>query len=202
MRKLTAFLLFTVIAYCSFIGVAVAAGTVIPDDGNILDLARPFYEAIMGGQWWLAAMAGLILATTAAKRYLPGKAGAWVNGEYGQPLTVLLLAFGGAGAAALLAAGPGAAFSGALAYAAFKVALGAAGGYTFLKAFLAPILVKIQAKAPAWMQPLFTVLLWAFSKPAANEVAEKAGDEAVKASLEEQKIDGADTIIGKPTKFE
>lgn len=181
MRKLLTASFFTIIAYFSFVGVALA-GNAVPEDGSLLDLAKPVYEAIMGGQFWLAAMFGLIFLTTAAKRYLPGKAGAFVNGEYGQPITVLLLSFGGAGATALLAAGPGAVLTGALAWAALKVAVAATGGYQLLKQLLAPLIKKLADKAPAWMQPLFSVLLWVFSKPTAIEKAEKAGDDAVAAN--------------------
>lgn len=197
MRKITTALLFAVVAYFSFIGVALAAGAVVPQDGSILDLAKPVYEAILGGQWWLGAMLGIVLLTTAAKRYLPGKLGTWVNGDYGQPLTVLLLSFGGAGAAALLAAGPGAVVTGTLLWAALKVAVGAAGGYSLLKQLLAPVIQKFAAKAPAWMQPLFSVVLWVFSKPSAVAVAEKAGDDAVAAKPAE----GAGAILGEPKDF-
>ena len=62
MKKLTTAFLFAVLAYFSFVGVAVAQG-VVGSEEPILDLAKPFYEAIMGGQFWLAAMFGLILAT-------------------------------------------------------------------------------------------------------------------------------------------
>lgn len=182
MRKLLTAGFFAIIAYFSFAGVAFASGAVVPEDGSLLDLAKPVYEAIMGGQFWLAAMFGLVFAVTAAKRYLPGKAGEFVNGDVGQPLTVLLLSFGGAGATALLAAGPGAVLTGALAWAALKIAFAAAGGYTMLKALLAPLLQKWAEKAPAWLKPVFSLLLWVFSKPTAVQKAEKAGDDAVAAN--------------------
>jgi len=178
MKKLTTAFLFAVLAYFSFVGVALAQGAVTGEE-PLLDLAKPFYEAIMGGQYWLAAMFGLILATTAAKRYLPGKAGELVNGEYGQPATVLVLAFAGSAIAALTAVGPGAVLTGALAWAALKIAVSAAGGYALLKTLLVPVLVKLQPKAPAWLQWIFPMLLWAFGKPTAKVAAEVAGDKAV-----------------------
>jgi len=181
MKKLTTAFLFAVLAYFSFVGVAVAQG-VVGSEEPLLDLAKPFYEAIMGGQFWLAAMFGLILATTAAKRYLPGKAGKFVNGEYGQPATVLVLAFAGSAAAALTAVGPGAVLTGALAWAALKIAASAAGGYALLKTLLVPILVKLEPKAPAWLKWIFPMLLWAFAKPTAKIAATAAGDAAVAAN--------------------
>lgn len=197
MRKITTFLLFTAMAYFSFIGVALASDAVVPTDGSLLDLAKPVYEAILGGQWWLAAMFGLILMTTAAKKYAPGKIKNLINSEYGQPLTVLTLSFGGAAATALLAAGPGALMTGALAWAALKIAVGAAGGYELLKQLVVPFLVKIQAKAPAWSQPIFGLILWAFSKPSATESAEKAGDDAVAANPPK----GENGTVGEPKQF-
>lgn len=179
MKKITTALLFSAITYFSFIGVALAQGVIVPEDGSILDLAKPVYEAVAGGRYWLGAMLGLVLLTTAAKRYLPGKAGAWVNGEYGQPLTVLMLAFGVAGAAALAAGGPSAVMSLALAWAALKVAVGAAGGYTLLKQLAAPFLIKLANKSPMWAQPIFSIILWVFSKPTPENLAKKAGDAAV-----------------------
>jgi hypothetical protein len=182
MKKLTTALLFTAIAYFSFIGVALAQGAVMPNDGSLLDLLRPVYEAIVGGQWWIAAMSGIILATTAAKRYLPGKLGAWVNGEYGQPLTVLILSFAGAGLTALIAAGPGAVMSLSLAWLALKVAVVSAGGYTMLKQLIAPLIQKLADVSPSGLKPIFSILLWAFSKRDAIQTAETVGGAAVAAN--------------------
>ncbi len=182
MRKLIPVFLFAVVAYFSFMGAALAQGVVVPTDGNLLDLAKPVYEAFLSGQWSLGLMFALIFTVTALKRYLPGKAGKVVNGEYGQPVSVLVLAFAGAAVAALVAMGPGAVLSGALAWSALKVAVTAAGGYTLLKQLVAPLLVKLEPKAPVWLKWIFPMLLWAFSKPTAKVVAEKAGDDAVVAN--------------------
>lgn len=198
MRKITTVFVFAAIMFFSFAGVAMAAGAVVPEDGSLLDLARPIYDAIVGGQWWLGAMFGLIFLTTAVKRYLPVKFGGnFVNGEYGQPLTVLILAFAGAASTALMAIGPGAVLSLSLAWAALKVAVGAAGGYTLLKQLLAPLLTKLSLKAPAWAQPIFGVLLWVFSKPSPIAVAETAGEAAVAA----KPADGAASVVGDPKEF-
>jgi hypothetical protein len=194
MRKISTIVLFAAVAFLSFAGVAFAAGEVIPPDGSLLDLAKPIYDAVLGGQWWLGAMFGLIFLTTAAKHYLPGKAGRMVNGDVGQPVTVLVLSFAGAAITALMAAGPGAVMSLTLAWAALKIAVGASGGYTLLKQLLAPLLAKLATKAPAWAQPLFTMLLWVFSKPSPVAVAEKAGDAAVEAKPGE----GAAAVLGEP----
>lgn len=183
MRKISTFVLTLVVAYLAFMGAALAGNAVTPEDGSILDYAKPVFDAIMHGQGWLAAALALVLLVTATKRYsskipvIGPKVSAFVNGQYGQPLSVLLLSFGGAVATALAAGG--AVMTAALAWTAFKIAIGAAGGYSLLKALLAPLVAKLGAKAPAWMKPLFDLVLWVFSKPTAIEKAEKAGDEAV-----------------------
>lgn len=197
MRKIFAVLTFAFVAYFSFMGVALASDAVVPTDGSLLDLAKPVYEAVMGGQWWLAAMFGLILLTTAVKKYAPGRIKELVNGEYGQEATVIILAFAGAAATALLAAGPGAVMTGALAWAALKVAVGAAGGYSLLKSLVAPLIVKLQAKSPAWLQPVFGLMLWVFSKPTAVQAAEDAGAAAVKADPAQGVVGAA----GEPKQF-
>lgn len=179
MTKIYTALTLLAVAFLGFTGTAFAASEVAPSDGSWLDLAKPVYDAVIHGQYWLGASLALILAVALAKKYLPGKAGAFVNGEYGAPLTVLLMSFGGAVATAL---GAGqAVMSAGLAWTAFKVAVGAAGGYSLLKKLLAPLLRKLAAKAPSWMQPIFAMILFVFDKPTAVETAEKAGDDAVAA---------------------
>ncbi len=185
-----AFTAFTValVGYLAFMGAAFAGNAVAPGDESILDMIKPVFDAVVHGQWWLGASLALILAVTALKRYahkIPKfgpKLSAAINGDIGQPITVLALSFGGAIATAAAAQGTVFVMSAALAWTALKVAVGAAGGYSLLKSLLAPLIVKLGAKAPAWMKPLFDMVLWAFSKPTAVEKAEKAGDDAVAAN--------------------
>lgn len=181
MRKLFIAVPAMVVAYIAFMGAALA-GTAIPaDDAGILDFLTPVYEAIKGGAYWPAAMFGLIFVVTAVKRYTPSKFKPYVNGPYGQPLTVLLVSFASAAITGMASAGTSALTLG-LAWAAIKVAAAAVGGYELLKQLLAPLIIKLGSKAPSWMKPAFDLLLWVFSKPSAVEKAEKAGDDAVAAN--------------------
>lgn len=182
MRKTTVILLTSLFAYFGFVGMAVAGNTVSPDDGNFMEFLKPVYEAVMHGQWWVAASGALVLAVVAMNRYFPSKkVRDWMHGDYGKPLSILLMSFGGALGTALL--GPGAAaISLALAWTAAKIAVTAAGGYSLLKALAVPFLTKFGPKFPAFLKPLADAALWFFSKPTAVEAAEDAGDAAVEAN--------------------
>jgi hypothetical protein len=176
MRKLLTSLGIIALGFFAFTATAAAAGEISPEDGSLLDLARPVYDAVVHGQYWLGASLALVLAVAAFRKYAPGKAGAWARTDVGGSLLVLAASFGGAAATGLLAAGTNA-MTGELAWTALKVALAAAGGYSLAKKLLAPVLRKIADKAPPWMKPLFAMLLWSFETPIAK--AETAGDVAV-----------------------
>jgi hypothetical protein len=194
-RKLAVGLSLAALAFFSFIATAAAAGTAVPEDGALLDLARPVFDAIMHGQWWLAASLALILVVAAIKKYAPGKFGAWAHSDLGGSILVLGASFGGAAATGLLAAGTGA-MSLALAWTALKVALAASGGYSLLKKLVMPYVRKLGDKAPAWMKPIFSMLLWAFDSNAqVVAAAEQAGNDAVAANPPT----GADGVAGTPT---
>ncbi len=141
---------------------AYASGQVTPDGGSLWDLAKPVYDAVMHGQYWLAAAGALILAAAAARKYLAPRY-AWARGPAGSATIVLVGSFGGAALTALVAMGPGAVMSWALAWTALKVALAAAGGYGLIKALVIDTLVRPHVDdAPGWLQPALRALLWAF----------------------------------------
>lgn len=194
MRKFTITAALAILAFLSFTTAVFAGGAVTPEDSSLLDLAKPVYDAVMGGQYWLAASFALVLVVAAFKRYAPGRAGEWARTDLGGSLLVLLASFGGALATGLLAVGTNA-MTLALAFTALKVAFGAAGGYALIKKILVPILRRVAEKVPAWMKPIFTVALWAFESHTPVAVAEKAGDEAVKNNPAE----GANGVVGEPT---
>ncbi len=183
MRKIFLTPLLFLVAYFSFVGVAIASNAVVPEDGSMIDYLKPIYDAFTSGAYWPAAMFLVIFIVTALNRYaskipvVGAKVDAFLDGQYGKPLTVVLLSFAGAVIAAL--ASPGAVMSGAVAWAALKVAATAVGGYELLKQLLVPIIQKLGAKAPAWMKPVFDLILWAFSKKSAVAKAEEAGAKAV-----------------------
>lgn len=205
MRKILAsfplFLATLAVALVTFTATAFAAGTADPtgDGSTLIEMARPIFDAVMGGQWWLAASLALVFVVALVGRYggkAPGRAGRWLAkldaSDAGRAVLVLLGSFGGAVATGLAAAGSGAMTWG-LALVALKVAIGAAGIYSLAKKLLAPIV----AKAPPWVQAIFAVVLWAFDRatgadPVAD--AEAAGDAAVVAHPPK----GTSAIVGEP----
>lgn len=194
MKKLYLALIAVPAFLIAFVGVAFAAGAVTPQDSSILDLAKPVWEAVAHGQYWVAASLALVLAVAAVKKYHPGKLGEYANTDVGGAALVLLGAFGTTLATGLLATGTGV-FSLTLAWTSLKIALGAAGGYSLLKKFAAPILTRIADKAPAWAKPIFALVLWAFTSPDPIAKAEAAGAAAVKADP----APGAAGAAGTPT---
>lgn len=183
MRKTTLALFALLMTWFGFMGAAVAGNLTSPDDGAASDYIKMVWDAVTGGQYWLAASGALMLGVVAMRKYFPNqKVRDWMHGQYGQPLSVFVFSFAGAIATGLASVGVGATLSLTMAYAAVKVALAAAGGYSLLKALLVPALTKLGEKAPKSMKWLFEIVLWVFSKPTAVEKAEKAGDAAVVAN--------------------
>lgn len=179
-------------ALLGFAGTASAANAAAPEDGNILDLAKPVFEAVMHGQGWLAAALALILCTALARRYLPKlNRFKWVASDAGTTLTAFLMSLGG-GFATAFAAGAGPSL--AVAKTAFGVALGAAGGYQALKHLVAPVLRALRDKLPAWARPGLDMVLWMFDRPSRNEAAAAAGEAAVKANP----APGVAGLVGEP----
>jgi hypothetical protein len=154
------------------------AGTAAPEDGSLLDLARPIFDEVMKGHYVAAAALALILSVALVKRYAPGKFGTYVHSDAGGAMTTLLMAFGGALATATMGGAP---WTWAMCWAALGVGVTAMGGYTVIKKlFVEPMLRPLMAKAPLWMQPLFGIVMWVFDKPTlAVNKAEAAGTLAV-----------------------
>lgn len=182
-----------------FHATAFAASATDPGSSSpsLIDLAKPVLDAVMHGQAWLAAALGLVFLTAAIGRYgdkIPGVGGTIAKfdaSDAGRATLLLIATFGGAVATALVAGGPGAVMSLALAWAALKVAIGAAGIYSIAKKLLEPL----ASKAPSWMQPVFSLVFWFLDRKAVDPVkeAETAGVDAVKASPST----GADGVAGK-----
>lgn len=188
MKKLLAPLTITLgflgVLLAGFVVSANAASTVAPDDGNLLDLARPIFDEIMRGHYIAAAALGLILCVALIKRYAPGKFGTFVHSDAGGSLTTLLMSFGGALATATMG---GAAWTWGMLPAAGKVAFFAAGGYVLLKKLIVePLLKPLSMKTPTWMQPMWAMVFWMFDKKVSEADAlagaKLAGDTAVLAN--------------------
>lgn len=173
-----------------------AAGAVSPDDGNLLDLARPVFDEVMKGHYIAATALALILAVALVKRYAPGSIGKFVHSDMGGSLTTMLMAMAGAVATATVG---GAAFSWGILTTALTVGIAAMGGYTAIKRLvIEPLLRPLAAKAPAWAQPIFSLVLWIFDRRFQDDpvkTAEAAGNAAVAASPST----GADAVAGQPT---
>ena len=182
----------------SFTATAYAAGSLTADGESLFDMARPLLDAVMHGQYWLGASLALVLAVTAFKQLAPaGKLQDFAHSDAGGAILVLLGSLGGALATALIASGTNA-VSMALLWAALKVALGAAGGYSLIKKLVVEPLMASSwylNSAPAWLKSVMGLLLWAFTKPSATDAATQAGNDAVVANPPT----GADGSAGTPT---
>ena len=197
-KRLPTIALLGLVMLLGFGATAFAADAAAPDSSSLLDLLKPVYQAFAGGHYAYAAALGVIAAVALVKRYAgSGKFGAFVHGNAGGSLTALLLA--GAGAAASGLATPDAHVTFALLKSALLVGIGAAGGYAVLKNLLVdPILKPLSAKAPSWMQPLFSLLFLFFDHGDAGREAlakaKAAGDAAVTANPPT----GIDGVTGEP----
>jgi hypothetical protein len=171
--------------------VAVAAAPAATPDPGLLDLARPVYEAVLHGQWYLAAALALVLVVALVRRYA-GPRVPFLHSDAGGALLALVGSYGGAVATALAAGG--AVFSAHLAWVALTVAIAAAGGYSLIKKLIiTPFLVPWAAKAPAWLKPLLAIVIWIFERPDPVSQATAAGDAAVAA----HPSTGVGGILGK-----
>lgn len=197
-RKLLTWITFPLAFLLLFAGVSRAAAGATGEEGSLLDLARPVWDAIMHGQYWLAASLALVVAVTLFKRYghlLSPKLAAFSHSDAGGALMTLLMAFGGALATGLAAVGVSATLSMAMAWTALKIALTAAGGYTLIrKLIVEPVLKPLAAKAPPWLQRILELVFFLFDKPQPIKDAEAAGDAAVAANP----AGGLTGTIGKP----
>lgn len=176
-----------------FVATAHAATAVAPDQGNLLDLARPIFDQVMAGHYLAAAAFALVLSVALVKRYAPGKFGTFVHSDPGGAMTTMLMSFGGALATATMGGAP---WTWAILWTAFGVGIAAMGGYAAIKKLvIEPLLRPLMAKAPLWMQPLFAIVMWIFDKPVlADKKAEDAGDAAVAAKPAE----GINGLTGEP----
>lgn len=190
------------IGLLAFSATAFAANAVASPDTSILDLARPVFNAFSGGHYAYAAALGIILLVAVLKkasaRYLGDKVVKALHSDAGGSA----LALAGAAATAMSAglAAPGATVTFSLLKSALLVGVGAAGGYAVLKNLvIEPILKPLASKAPAWAQPIFTLVFWIFDKPdsvlATEANAAAAGEAAVKANPSP----GVAEVLGQPT---
>lgn len=193
LRNVKIFAVFVLVWLVSFVGTGLAASAVAPssDDGTLLELLKPVYEAFAHGQKLYAGMLALVALVALAKRYLAPRV-KFLQTDAGGAAMALVGSFGAAMAASL-AGGMGVSF--AMVKTAIWVAVGAAGGYSLVKKLVVdPVLRPLAKLAPAWMQPIFYVIFWAFDRPTPVEQAEADGASAVAA----HPGGGLDAVTGKP----
>lgn len=190
----------SLVGLLSFTAVAFAADQTLPSDASAQDLLEQIYQAFAHGQYLYTGCIAIILAVALVKRY--GVDWKWPHTDFG----AAALALGGTFAATLgahLANGETPSLS--MAWSAFKLAAGAAGGYTLIKHLLVdPLLKKFGSKIPAWAQPVLNLVLWIFSKKLGPTDGEKKVQEAEKAgqaAVEAKPAQGAAAVIGKPTEI-
>lgn len=137
-----------------------AANAAVGEQGTWLDLARPLYDAFVGGHYAFAA-AGLVVVLVAAARRYGGQVYPWFHTDAGGAALALV----GAAASALVAglAAPGAAVNLTLLWSALGVGVAAAGGFAIVKHLLVePWLRPLHDRCPAWLRPVFRTVLWIF----------------------------------------
>lgn len=182
----------------SFTGASMAAGVASPEDGSLLDYAKPLFDAVMHGQYWAGASLAVVFLCALARKYMPDP---WKHGLRGD-ITGAATAFGisafGALATGLLALGTNSLTLG-LALTALKVGFFAIGGYTVLhKAAQALTATKWwSTKAPGWLKLLVAFALRLFGSDAASaqKEAEAAGDAAVR----DNPAPATNPTLGEPT---
>lgn len=196
---LTFFLAF----YCATIATAAAlqvapAAQAATSDPDWMTLARPIYDAFAKHEYGLMLALTVILLVALAKRWLHY---AWMSTDMAGSASALVVAAATATAAGLVAPGAPTWPSLDLLRSALMVGLTAAGGYAVIKNLLVdPILRPLAAKAPAWLQPIFTIVFFAFDKVTHTDsaaiiaTAEKAGQTAV----ESTPAPGPVAIVGTP----
>lgn len=186
MRKILELLFLGGILVLAFAGSVAAQTTDVPPDlGELIELAKPIAQAVMAGQYWLAAAAGLILAVGLVRRYLVPKY-AFLQTDAGGTLLTFVAGFGGALVTAL-ASGAGASLS--LLPAAAAVAFAAIGGFLTVKRLVIPVfdwLADITPWAPLkwifrYVPFLIDLLMGSKSSKKTIEKAEAAGRAAVEA---------------------
>lgn len=190
--KIVPFVTTFLIAFLGFASAAIAATPLTPDDGSLLDLARPVFDAIVHGNYWLAAALAVVLLTAAAKKYLPDAyGGRLVRSELGAMATAFVLAF--AGALATTFAAPGAAMTMAVLMAALKIGTAAVGGFMILHKLVGVLAATkwYQEKMPAPVKALVAFIMGMIGSSAVKK-AEEAGAKAVEANPAK----GPEAVVG------
>ncbi len=137
------------------------------------------FDAVMHGQWWAAAAAGVVFACALARKYMPTSMTTGTKGDIIGTSMAFVMAF--AGAVATWALAPGAAMSGAVMITALKVGVAAIGGYTIIHKVAGWL--AGWSKLPAWAAPILSLIATLVGSNAVTIAkAQAAGDAAVTAN--------------------
>lgn len=186
----------------AFTATSYAAAETVGDDPAFLDLAKSVYEAFANHQYSLMVTLAVVLLIALFKRYAPGRVGKFVHGNTGGTLMTLVGGAALAMSAALVA--PDARLTFDILKAGLVTGIMAAGGYAVIKnVFVKPILVRLEGIAPAWMKPLFDVILWVFDHSRSVQAKAIAKAEAAgTAAMTNKPSTGVQGVVGKPTELE
>lgn len=198
-KALAAWLSVPVLMVLSFSAMAFASGATTTDEGSLLDMARPIFDAVMHGQWWLGAALALVFACAAIRKYLPDSwGGKFARSDFGGMLTAFGMSFGGAAATAFAAMGTAVSFAmvPGVAFMALKVAIFAVGGYKAIHELgkWVTSTAWYQTKAPAIVKTIVSFVLSMIGSSAIAK-AEAAG----KAAVEAKPAPGAASVVGEGT---
>ena len=188
---------FVILAFMfGFVPFALAADAATPQDGTLLDLLKPVYDAFAGRNYLEAAALGVIVIVALMKRWSgSGKFGKFVHSDLGGSLAALLVSMAGCFATAL--ATPGAHVTWSLMKTAAYVGIGAAGGFAVLKNLVIEPLAK---HLPAWAQPMLSLVMWIFDHgPGAGQEAIAQATAAGQAAVQANPGQGAAAVVGTPT---
>lgn len=179
-----------------FSGTAIAAqATGVPDATELLQLAKPVYEAILAGQYWAAAAFALVLTVGLCRWYVVPRV-QFFRSDPGGVLLAFLASFGGALGTHLLAVGLTVPTL-AMVWAAIGVGFAAIGGYMTAKRLVIPAVEWLAERSPPWLAVILRLVSRTFDAvtgAGAIKRAEAAGAAAVAA----KPPTGAAGIVGVP----
>lgn len=159
----------------AFTGTALAAD--VASDPDTSEVLRQIFDAVVHGQWWVAASGAVIGLCGLARKYMPES---WKSGAKGDVVGIATT-FGIAAAGAVITtlAAPGAAMSFAVVTAAAKVGALAIGGWNILHKVIGWLVAW--DKLPGWAKSILA-LVASFIGSSAVKKAEEAGAAAVAAN--------------------
>lgn len=148
----------TLLALVGFTATAHAAAAVDPSAGTPPDVLAAIYQALTGGHYAYVAALAIVAAVALVRKY-GGSRWPALHTDLGSAALAVCGAFGASLSAALAGGGK---LSVGMITGAGGVAFVALGGYAAANALYKKYVLPLKAKAPSWVQPLFTVVAYWF----------------------------------------